>query len=236
MAKRISYRRIIAWTALVLVAIPAGILVSWLRANAAQPRSQTELDATRGYELRANWPFLEIQEKNDAYWAAAIGIPYANEQCGKSVTNAVVVTASHTFSNDLIILLTQDNRMYRVQHPHDLPPAYFPEKGNLIRDGDPLVFNPKVKQVVIRKSESRMPAWTARWMWAWIDYLGVLKLSMSDPDTRMVLDGSSVRVMICRNGLHYDFRRSLNGTSPEPQLAALIQTLQKHSPDVAGNR
>lgn len=235
MSGKISYRRVIALTALVLLAIAAGILISWLRANAAQPRSQTELDAARGYAPPPEWPFLEIQEKNDAYYAKAIGISYAKEDCGKSVTNTVIVTTSHTFSNDVILLLTQDNRLRRVEHPHDLPPAYLPEKRGPIRNGDPLVFNPKVKQVVVSKSESRMPAWYARWTWAWIDYSGVLKLPMSDPNARMVTDGSWMRVTICRNGLHYDFHRSLNGSSPEPQLAGLIRTLQKHSAGVAGS-
>lgn len=212
---------------LILLATLSVLLASWLHSNATQPGSQEELDVVRGYAPN-QWPFFEIQEKNDAYYAAATGISYARDDCGKSVTDAISIRWSHTFSNDVIMFLSQD-RLRRVEHQHDFPLAYLPERYGPIRNGDPLVFNPKVRQVSIRKSESRLSTWSVRGVWAWIDYSGVLKLPMSDFYEPIVTDGSGVTIMICRNGLHYDFRRSLSGALPEPQLAALIHMLQKHS-------
>lgn len=221
---------VFAWGVAFLSFAAIAFTVHHLRINAAQPETQSELDASRGEQPSPEWPLLEIEKKNDAYYAQATGISYRKEHCGTQVEDAVLLAMSRTFADSVMVMLAHDGQLRRVAHAPQLPPAYLPADGGSIRDGDPVVLNPAMAGIVMRKRSSRLPQPTRRWIWSWIDYSGLLQLPASGgPDG--TIDGSSLRVMVCRNGLHYQFNRSLNGSTPELPLQALMATLERHAPD-----
>lgn len=235
MGPRFNPLMVIAWGVVILSVAAIVFAAHHLRSNAAQPETQIELDALRGEQPTPEWPPLEIEKKNDAYYARATGISYRKEYCGRQVEDVVLLAMNHTFADNVIILLTQDGQLHRVEHAPQLPPAYLPANGSFIRDGDPVVLNPSVDAVVMRKRSSHLPQPVARWIWSGIDYSGLLQLPASG-GPEGAIDGSSLRIMVCRNGLHYQFNRNLNGFTPEPPLQALMATLERYAPDIDDGR
>ncbi len=227
--------RVLAWGVVILSVAVIVFTVHHLRINADQPETQSELDALRGEQPSPDWPPLEIEKKNDAHYARATGISYRKEHCGTQVENVVLLSMNHAFADSVIIQLAHDGQLRRVEHAPQLPPAYLPADGGFIRDGDPVVLNPAVSKVVMRKRSSDLPRLVGRWIWSWIDYSGLLQLPASG-GPEGTIDGSNLRVMVCRNGLHYQFNRSLNGFIPEPPLQALMATLERYAPGIDDGR
>ena len=226
MSARSSPSRTLIWAVALLLAAVFVLSVWHLRSNVSQPGSQAELDALRKPHEIA-WPPLEIEKQNDAYYARGTGIDDRKEHCGKEVTNLVVVHMNHSFAQDVLIQLADDGRLRRVEHA----PAFVPANGGAFRDGDALVLNPAMAAIVMRSRNSQLPWAARRWIWRSIDLSGLLQLPPSGGPGGAV-DGSSLSVMVCRNGLHYRFHRSLNGFIPEPPLQALVATLEHYAPDL----
>lgn len=230
MADRYRRRHAAGWLAAALGFVVLGIGFQRLRDNAAQPSSQAELDQVRD-DVPEQWPFLEIVARNEAFQAEATGISYSRKNCGTDVDNVIVLQERHTFSDTVLIMLTAEDGLRRAEYPSDFPLAWLPAHSGPLRNGDTLVFNASARDVVIRKRQSHLPQPVARWTWSWIDYSGLLQLPVSGGPHGTV-DGSNLHVMICRDGLHYDFHRNLNGRTPEPQLQLLAAVLGEHAPGI----
>lgn len=99
---------VFAWGVAFLSFAAIAFTVHHLRINAAQPETQSELDASRGEQPSPEWPLLEIEKKNDAYYAQATGISYRKEHCGTQVEDAVLLAMSRTFADSVMVMLAHE--------------------------------------------------------------------------------------------------------------------------------